>query len=266
MPNRSQRSTMDDPLAGSDARCCMISCFVFEQELELIQEKGRRRLPICYLPAEVHSAPQEEAQRMLQAAVDDLDEAPYDAVLLAMGLCQAGIRGLQARRLPLVLPRAHDCIGLLMGSRERYQRFLNESPDSYFLSSGWVVGSRDGAPPMGPRAVEQQLGLGLSPAELEQKYGADNAAFLLEQLQRYRHRHHVYLSTGCCREAELIQEATRTAARTGCRLRVISADTGWLERLASGPWTEDEFLIVPPGRRVSVVYGERLIDLAEEPS
>ena len=36
-------------------------------------------------------------------------------ILLGYGLCGNGLDGLSARHTRLVLPRAHDCIGLLMG-------------------------------------------------------------------------------------------------------------------------------------------------------
>jgi len=59
----------------------------------------------------------------LQAAIDEAeaDAEKYDALALGYGLCGNGLAGLEARSVPLVLPRAHDCITLLMGSRiERY--------------------------------------------------------------------------------------------------------------------------------------------------
>lgn len=252
------------PSTGHSPRCRVISCFVFQHELEMIMQRNGRQLPVDYLPVGVHSESQEEAQRSMQAAVDEIDEGEWDTVLIAMGLCQSGVSGLRARGLPLVLPRANDCIGMLMGSRQRYREFLLESPDTFFLSAGWVVASRDPDATMGPRAAEQQLGLSLSPAELEAKYGADNAQFLAEELQRYRYRRHVYLSTGCASEPELISEASATASAAGCPLQVVPGSTQLLERLLFGPWAKDDFLVVPPRQAVRVVHGERLIDCTED--
>ena len=49
----------------------------------------------------------------------------YDAILLGYCLCSNGIVGLSSRKVPLIIPRGHDCITLLLGSREKYQEYFN---------------------------------------------------------------------------------------------------------------------------------------------
>jgi hypothetical protein len=36
------------------------------------------------------------------------------------GLCNLALTSLRARAVPVVVPRAHDCITLYLGSRQRY--------------------------------------------------------------------------------------------------------------------------------------------------
>jgi hypothetical protein len=55
----------------------------------------------------------------IQESIDRVDPARHEAVLLGYGLCNNGVVGLHAP-VPLVISRAHDCITLLLGSRERY--------------------------------------------------------------------------------------------------------------------------------------------------
>jgi hypothetical protein len=55
----------------------------------------------------------------LQERIDTADGNGYDAILLGYALCGRGTEGLRAGKTKLVLPRAHDCIGLLMGDRHR---------------------------------------------------------------------------------------------------------------------------------------------------
>ena len=65
----------------------------------------------------------DEPNRMrskLQKKIDLMDNYDYDAVLLGYGLCGNGTVGLQARSLPLIIPRVHDCITLLLGNPNRY--------------------------------------------------------------------------------------------------------------------------------------------------
>ena len=71
--------------------------------------------------------------------------AGYDAILLGYALCGRGTEGLRAGKTQLVLPRAHDCIGLLMGSRQRYQAYFDTHPGVYFRSPGWVENQSSGS-------------------------------------------------------------------------------------------------------------------------
>ena len=65
----------------------------------------------------------------LQIAIDEAEAeaGKYDAIALGYGLCGNGLAGLEARSVPLVLPRAHDCITLLMGSRTEFEHFPGPS-------------------------------------------------------------------------------------------------------------------------------------------
>src|SRR3972149_4695128 len=64
---------------------------------------------------------------ILQAQVDEVG-APHDAGVLAYGLCGGATAGLRAGSVPLVVPRAHDCITLFLGSRARYAAEFMANP------------------------------------------------------------------------------------------------------------------------------------------
>jgi hypothetical protein len=38
----------------------------------------------------------------------------------------------------MVVPRAHDCIALLLGSREKYAVYFDAHPGTFYQSPGWV--------------------------------------------------------------------------------------------------------------------------------
>ena len=44
-------------------------------------------------------------------------DAGYEAILLGYARCNDGLVGVTARDIPLVIPRAHDCITFFFGSR-----------------------------------------------------------------------------------------------------------------------------------------------------
>ena len=67
-------------------------------------------------------------RRHIQHLIDQTSSTNYDAILLVYGLCGRAIDGLLSRDLPLVVPRAHDCITLYLGSREAYNQQQNHHP------------------------------------------------------------------------------------------------------------------------------------------
>ena len=74
----------------------------------------------------------------VQEAVNRVDASRYDAILLGYGLCNNGIAGLRAPTIPLVVPRAHDCMTIFFGSKERYLEYFQQNPGTYFYTSGWL--------------------------------------------------------------------------------------------------------------------------------
>ena len=60
-----------------------------------------------------------------------------EAVALAYGLCGCGTAGLQPRRHKFVIPRAHDCIALFMGSKDAYAEQQRLCPTCYYYTPGW---------------------------------------------------------------------------------------------------------------------------------
>ena len=46
-------------------------------------------------------------------------------------------RGVHAQRCRIAITRAHDCITLLLGSKERYAEYVAQHPGTYWYSAGW---------------------------------------------------------------------------------------------------------------------------------
>ena len=82
------------------------------------------------LPKGLHDLGSDRMRSRVQEAIDGVKASDYDAILMGYGLCNNGLAGIVARHIPIVLPRAHDCITLFMGSRERYITYFNDHPGS----------------------------------------------------------------------------------------------------------------------------------------
>ena len=52
-------------------------------------------------------------------------------------------RGIQAGRHTLFIPRADDCIAILLGSYQAYLREFSENPGTYYLTKGWLESGSD---------------------------------------------------------------------------------------------------------------------------
>jgi Protein of unknown function (DUF1638) len=250
-------------VAGSRRRL-LISCDVFRKEVEESRARCECPLDVQYLPFGLHGESALNARDKIQAAVDAADSSVYDVVLLAYGLCNYGIRGLRARRLPLVLPRAHDCLSLLFGDRRRYREFFQEQPDTYYFTSGWVEnrGKGDDLHAI-RRSMQSYLRINNDLQELINKYGEDNGRYIYEQLSPRQYSQYVYISTRCKDEELLIEQAADIAERAGCELRIIEGDTRLIDQLLQGPWDPAHFLVMPPGKEVALAYDERLIEIAD---
>jgi hypothetical protein len=200
----------------------------------------------------------------LQEAVDRASDGDAQTILLAYGLCNNGLVGLKARSIPIVVPRAHDCIALFLGSRQRYGEYFDSHPGVYFLTSGWIErGSATGE--LEQQSIGQQSGMTMSYEELVSKYGEDNARFLYDQLCNVT-RHYsqfTFIEMGVEPPGVFERHAREEAERRGWKFERIPGDMSLLQRLVDGPWDEKDFLVIEPGCRVKATYGDDVISSAE---
>ncbi len=90
---------------------------------------------VVYLDYGLHVLPKRMAPS-LQKELDALEEPSL--VLIGYGLCGNGLEGLEAGRHTLVIPRADDCITILLGSHQAYARAQQDHPGTYYLTRGWL--------------------------------------------------------------------------------------------------------------------------------
>ncbi|MDJ0925394.1 MAG: DUF1638 domain-containing protein [Acidimicrobiia bacterium] len=77
----------------------------------------------------------------LQEKIDSLS-AP-STVMIGYGLCGNGVVGLEAGPHTLILPKAHDCIGMAYGSAEAHMAAQQANPGTYYLTRGWLGTGND---------------------------------------------------------------------------------------------------------------------------
>lgn len=241
----------------------LIACRVFERELELLARTAKTELQIHYIEIGLHERPSRELGAALQLAVNTVPDDDVDVVGLAYGLCNRGIVGLKSHGHPLIIPRAHDCLGMLLGSSQRYLAELDKQPGTYFQSAGWIehLPADRMLRPLAAGGAGGGTELSASRDELVAKYGEENAKFLMEEMANFT-RHYkrlAYIATPVKDGGKHEQKACEIAAQRGWSFERLPGDLGWLRRLVDGEWNDAEFLTVKPGQHVVLRYDESLI-------
>jgi hypothetical protein len=245
-----------------------IGCEIINREACFLAATSPLLVDVEFLRKGLHDLETPDMVARVQAAVDAVDPAAgYEAVILGYARCNDGLVGVTARDIPLVIPRAHDCITFFFGSRGAYRGYFDAHPGTYYLTSGWSERNleQDGdytKPAYGMQGVMGKLGLTESYEEMVEKYGKENADFLLSTIGDWRKNYskYLYLTMGICDEADLIEAGRVDAASLGWEFEERAGDLSLLRRLFNGTWNED-FLIVPPGGRIIARNDEQVLDV-----
>jgi len=238
----------------------LIGCEVLFREVCHLSAACRNMVDHVWLCQGLHDLGPDKMSARLQEEIDAVDEGACDAILLAFGLCNNGILGLTARHTPLVIPRAHDCITLFLGSRQRYREHFDAQPGTFYLTSGWLERDENAVLEERGTAIPDQLGLGASMEQLRAQYGEENAQYIMETLgDLTRHYSRIaYIEMDFTRDLGFREKASQTAAGKGWEFELLQGDLGLLQRLLDGEWDED-FLVVAPGCAVAASYDEQIL-------
>ncbi len=239
-------------------RLHIVACEIFFREVCHLVAQSQTLCNLTFLPKGLHDLGADKMLARVQAAVDAVDAASCEAIALAYGICNNGLVGLRARQVPLVLPRAHDCITMFLGSRARYRECFDANPGTYYRTSGWL--ERAGADGVNDETIQQKLGLFMGYAELVEKYGEENARYVQEVMgtgtQHYDRLG--FIEMGIPNEDRFRAQATEEAAGKGWTFACIPGSLDLLRRLVDGAW-DDDFITVPPGSAIAACYDDRVV-------
>ena len=239
----------------------LLACEIFYRELCYCSALSPHVIDIEFISQGLHEAGREGMSGVLQRELDNFDPEPYEAVLLGYALCNEGVLGLGHPELPLVIPRARDCVSLFMGSKKRFNEYVRRNPGTYFLTRGWLEREFEnietefgsvGPSPLGPRGSYE---------ELEEMYGEKNAKFLSkvvgDSLTQYKKAAYIHMPG---MENGYKDQAKEQAKKVGVFFESLEGDFGILQRLVDGDWEEREFLIVPPGEIIKDHFRDEIIE------
>ncbi|MCX7711603.1 MAG: DUF1638 domain-containing protein [Clostridia bacterium] len=242
-------------------RLKVIACDVLNREISLLSSKSSCFVDTTFLHQGLHDTP-EKLNRLLQKEIAKANEGfPYnhfgtaphfDYIVLGYGLCSNGIVGLSSEKIPLVIPRAHDCITLLLGSKNRYIEYFDQNPGTYWFSAGWVE--------RGWQPSEARYNVLYK--EYLEKYGKENAEYLMEMEQSWMkdYKNAALIRWNDLGSSEYYRKfTTESAEYLHWNYSELEGDPSLLTRLLNAEFKEPEVLVVPPGKKAAPTYTEEII-------
>jgi len=227
----------------------IISCHVLWRELCYFASISRNTFTFHFLQQGLHNRP-EVLRQQLQQAIDQVPE-DYAAILVGYGLCSNGIVGVKANGTKLVFMRGHDCITFLLGAKERYQAYFDRFPGTYWYSPGWI----DTTEMPGEARYNKYL------QEYIEKYGEENAAFLMEMEQGWinNYSNAAYVDLGFYDTRAQKDFTKKCADWLGWRYDELAGNPRLIQNFLDGNWDEENFLIVNPGETVVAAHDKSII-------
>ncbi len=243
------------------SRFLALTCEALARSIYQISSETDHIVSVRLFGQGLHNRPK-NLRQILQEEIDAVPADQFDAILLVYGMCGTSTVGLTANDTPLVMPRAHDCITLYLGSRERYQEEFERHPGTYWYSVDYMERAEQGASvALGAAGIEE------TEAEYEKyvkKFGKETADYLIEEMRKWTQHYTraAFIDTGLGDTGRYEQLAKDKAERDGWVYERIAGNRRLLEILINGDWPPDEFLIVPPGHKIQQDVGENLIRIA----
>lgn len=244
----------------------LIGCKVMTREISYLIAATPNYIDTTWLRQGYHNEP-DVLRKTLQAEIDRLESGtdPYssscemgefDAILLCYGLCSNGVCDVKSSKYPIVIPKAHDCITLLLGSKERYREcFDSYSGGIYWYTTGWIENC------LMPSKQREDYALN----SYIEHYGEENAQYLFDMesgwLDEYKAAAFI-----CHDEIECVQSKllTRQSAEYyNWEYLEYKGELTLLSDLVNGNWDSDRFLVVPPNKAITQSFDDNIITIKD---
>lgn len=199
---------------------------------------------------------------LLQKKIDAVTASDYDVIVLAYGLCGKATYGLTARNIPMVMPKAHDCITLFLGSRDRYKEQFENQPGTYWYALDYMQRNSDPNTALSLGASTLGNDLKATYESYVQKYGSDNADYLMSVMGAWQEHYQraAYIDMGIGDGSSVADQAKTDADRRGWTFEFMKGDRVLIHKLLFAEWDQD-FLFINPGQRVGMSYSDEVVGI-----
>jgi len=248
-------------------RYALVGCEVLYREFCLGALRSEATIDFALLPQGLHATPGElsirvqqeidrlESEETLKAAAGkgSFMQAGYDSILIGLGLCSNGVAGVTARRTPLVIPRGHDCITLLLGSVAAYKEYFEKYSGTYWYSSGWI--ERTVVPGPDRREAVMKFYAG--------KYSEEKARILADaEMEQYAgYKYAGYINWNHATAARDREYTKQCAEFMGWEYIEVDGDPAMMIDFLGGNWDEERFLTVKPGQSIEPSHDDCILKI-----
>lgn len=243
----------------------VIACEIAFREICHLAAESANLIDIDFLTQGHHDEPA-VGRAELQRRIDATPPGRYDAILIGYGVCSSIVPGLRATSTPLIIPRAHDCITLFLGSKERYQQCFTERPGTYYFTSGWLeCRARRGRPlPPGHGAflpAHSAAGFQQEYEDWLRRFGREKADYLAEVMGQWtrNYTHAALIDFDFAERLQLEAQVRAICVKEGWRFDRLQGDLGLLRRWLAGEWSETEFQRVAPGEQAAATFDDAIL-------
>ena len=242
----------------------IIACKVFWRELSIITATSPHYCDVTYLQQGLHAYP-DKLRKAIGNEIAEIEsgedihtnypvsssDRAFDAILLCYALCAASIEGISAKKHTLVIPRAHDCITVLLGSAKRYNEYFFEKKGTFWSSAGWVECWELPDENSHKRILERY----------KATRGEKTAGRLALASESWKHNYSnlAYIKWDEIDSENNIEKCKNCAKYNGWDFEVLTGDSSLMRRFVNCDWDDDEFLTVPAGGEIVRSYDERII-------
>jgi len=249
-------------------RLLCLTCEVLARPVYLAAARSPHIVDIEMFRRGLHNEPADLRAR-LQERIDAHIGSRYDYITMGYGLCGQATAGLTARDIPVVIPRAHDCITLFLGSREAYQYQFENFSGTYWYVQDYIErdDGQGGSLSLGSAA---DSGMNKTYEEYVRKFGKENADYLMEVMGAWQkhYKRAAYIELGIGDGSQVEAKARGEAARRGWTFDRVAGDMVLIRRLLEADWADgaaagrDDFLVLKPGEQVKMTYDAGVIGCA----
>ena len=228
-------------LTKNPEKIYVIACKILSRDVQKAAKNANINADIEFLPFGLHETPA-ELTREVQKTIDKAsDSGNFSRIVLGYGICGKGTEGLKAAKIPLVIPQAHDCITLFLGSDAAYKEQFSNCPGTYYFTAGWFDENPN---------YQATLRIGLNIEKFGKTYKAEDLKIIEQFLAGWQKNYTraVFVRNADDTGDDKYRQITKDIAeKYGWKYQELTGDTRLLEKLLAAQKSDDEILLVPPG-------------------